>query len=141
MNISSIGSSYGVQSLARPQGPPPSPDDFANTLIGDLDTDGDGSLSADEISASDHPRLSSMLADADTDGDGLLSKSELVSHAEERAKAFADRTQLPPPSLNASSSTDFSSLLKSLSEAATAYRNSSSGSTAATLSSGLSLAV
>lgn len=143
MNIGSIGSSYsyGVNRTERPQGPPPSPEDFASKLIKDLDTDADGALSAAEISASDHPRLSKLMEAADSDGDGLVTESELVSHAEERAKAFADRSQLPPPSLSSSSEVDFSSLLKSLNEAASAYRNSASSSSFASEGTGFSLAL
>ena len=143
MNIGSIGSSfsYGVNRTERPQGPPPSPEDFASNLIKDLDSDADGALSVAEISASEHPGLSKMLEEADGDGDGLVSKSELVSHAEERAKAFADRSQLPPPSLSSTSEIDFSSLLKSLSEAATAYRNNALNRSSAAEETGLSLAV
>jgi hypothetical protein len=56
---------------------PPSPSDMASRVIDDLDTDGDGVLSADEISKSG--KLAQRILDADTDGDGIVTKDELIS--------------------------------------------------------------
>mgnify|MGYP003657376239 CR=1 FL=1 len=127
MNVSSIGSgaSYGVVPTRRPPGPPPSPEDVAAKLLEDLDADGDGALSTDEISASEHPRLAELAEVADTDGDGLLSESEIVAHGEERAKAFADRSSFPPPGLERPPEIDYSALLNSASSGSSAYESNS----------------
>lgn len=143
MNISSIGSSasYGIEPTRRPPGPPPSPEDFAAKLLEDLDTDGDGALSTDEISASEHPRLAKLAEVADTDGDGLLTESEIVAHGEERAKAFADRSSFPPPGLEGATEIDYSALLNSASSGSSAYQSNSLLYSLLEDSSGLSLAV
>jgi Ca2+-binding EF-hand superfamily protein len=56
---------------------PPSADDMANHIIDELDTDGDGQLSTDEISAGGD-RAQRILKD-DADGDGYVTKDELVA--------------------------------------------------------------
>ena len=79
MNVGSATSYSNVASTRpqRPQGPPPSPEDFAAKLLEDLDTDTDGALSADEISAADDPRLQELFKAADADGDGLDGGTEI----------------------------------------------------------------
>lgn len=76
MSVSAIGSggggySYAVQS--RPTSPP-DPSEMAGRMIQEMDADGDGALSAGEISV-DQDQLSK----ADSDGDGKLSEAELIS--------------------------------------------------------------
>ncbi len=124
MNVSSV-SSYSNVAFSRPQGPPPSPEDFAAKLLEDLDTDTDGALSADEIGAADDPRLQELLEAADADGDGLLTKSEIVADGEKRAKEFGDRSVYPPPGLDGETDIDLASLLESSSRGLSAYQANS----------------
>jgi len=127
MNVSSV-SSYSNVAFGRPerpQGPPPSPEDFAAKLMEDLDTDTDGALSADEISAADDPRLQELLEAADADGDGLLTKSEIIADGEKRAKEFGDRSMYPPPGLDGETDIDLASLLESSSRGLSAYQANS----------------
>ncbi len=83
---------FGMQSSGGAEGPkgpppggqPPSASDMANNLIKDLDTDGDGALSADEIksalsSTGDGTDLSGALSKIDSNGDGSISADELTS--------------------------------------------------------------
>ena len=82
---------FGMQSggAEGPKGPPPggqppSASDMANNLMKDLDQDGDGALSADEIksalsSTGDSSDLSAALSKIDSNGDGSISTDELTS--------------------------------------------------------------
>jgi len=82
------------------QGPPPPPDASAMSagMISDLDTNGDGNLSAEELGD-----LSDQLASADTDSDGLISQEELASAISDQieslseANASAMQGSPPPP--------------------------------------------
>jgi Ca2+-binding EF-hand superfamily protein len=72
--------------LAAQQSQPPSASDLAQQMISALDTDGDGSLSADEITkalGSDSGLSADQVTQAvnqlDTNGDGKLSADELAS--------------------------------------------------------------
>ena len=79
--------------------------DLASQMLTDLDTDGDGELSADEIQAGvkqgSADTLASTIGGLDTDGDGKLSASELSSaidafrsaHHHGGANAAAQTTQ------------------------------------------------
>jgi len=76
-----IGSTSGMQQGMRMDGmrPPPPPKDAAkaaeevsNKFIDELDTDGDGVLSNEELSLA-----SDEFAEIDTDGDNLVSQEEL----------------------------------------------------------------
>jgi Ca2+-binding EF-hand superfamily protein len=53
----------------------PNADNMASKIIDDLDTNGDGVLSADEISKAG--KLAQNILGADTDGDGIVTKDEL----------------------------------------------------------------
>ncbi len=127
MNVSSTSSYSNVAFTRpeRPQGTPPSPEDFAAKLLKDLDTDTDGALSADEIGAVEDSRLQEILKAADTDGDGLLTKSEIVADGEKKAKEFSDRSTYPPPGLDGSTDIDLASLLESSSRGISAYQSNS----------------
>ena len=87
-----------LSSLLSVQQQPPAASDIASKLIGDADSDGDGSLSLDEIKAalngggasqtgSTDDGLTPALAKLDTDGDGKLSSSELTSALESQHAA------------------------------------------------------
>ncbi|HBR06194.1 MAG TPA: hypothetical protein DD766_03715 [Desulfovibrio sp.] len=83
--------------MAQSAPPPPPPGetdaDLASTILADLDSDGDGSLSLAEL-GTDSP-----FAEFDADGDGLVSEAELTSGlAAQRADMMAE--------MNAASSTD-----------------------------------
>ena len=127
MNVGSATSYSNVASTRpqRPQGPPPSPEDFAAKLLEDLDTDTDGALSADEISAADDPRLQELFKAADADGDGLLTGSEIIADGEKRAKEFGDRSTYPPPGLDGGTEIDLASLLESSSRGISDYQSNS----------------
>jgi Ca2+-binding EF-hand superfamily protein len=75
-----------LSSLLAAQEAPPSSSDVAATLIGTADTNGDGTLSLDEVegalgqdTTSGADALSQSFAKIDTNGDGQLSASELSS--------------------------------------------------------------
>jgi len=105
----------------------PTSADIASRIIGKVDTDGDGSLSADEIKAallgsastsnpstaasSASDGFSKAMAKLDTDGDGKLSANELstaidglISRHKHRHHALAEATPTPTP--NPSTATD-----------------------------------
>ena len=67
----------------------------ADDLISALDSDGDGSLSSDELSAlgssDDSERLSELFSQLDADGNGSISSDELASALQ------AQRSDGPPP--------------------------------------------
>jgi hypothetical protein len=78
-----------LSSLLGAQESPPGPSDLAAKLIRDTDSNGDGTLSADEISAAmskgdkassvSSDDLTAAIAKLDTNGDGQLSADELTS--------------------------------------------------------------
>lgn len=127
MNVSSASSYSNVAFTRpeRPQGPPPSPEDFAAKLLEDLDTDTNGALSAEEISAANDPRLQELFEAADADDDGLLTESEIITDGEKRAKEFGDRSTYPPPGLDGNTEIDLASLLESSSRGISAYQSNS----------------
>jgi hypothetical protein len=145
MSISAISSFSGVDPsqfqrfAGRAQGTPPSPEEFATKMIGDLDTDGDGALSTSEISSAEHPLPDNFLSEVDTDGDGLVTKDELKADMEKRAAEFGDRSNFPPPSLESESGTDLSTWLASATKASTAYQSSRQASSLVQYGAGLSL--
>jgi hypothetical protein len=53
------------------------PSDFASDLIASQDSDGDGALSIEEVSAGERAVPEALFSRADTDGDGLLSQAEI----------------------------------------------------------------
>ena len=70
-----------------------------STMFGKVDTNGDGSLSADEIAASAQPPRSgelakSFLADADTDKSGGLSLDELTAESSKLGGGTTDSSSL-----------------------------------------------
>jgi Ca2+-binding EF-hand superfamily protein len=74
-----------LSSLLTTQQAPPSSTDIANKVIGAVDTDGDGSLSLDEIekalgadTTSGTDAISQAFAKLDTNGDGKISGDELA---------------------------------------------------------------
>lgn len=127
MNVSSASgySNVAFSRPERPQGPPPSPEDFAAKLLKDLDTDTDGALSAEEIGAAGDSRLQELFEAADADGDGLLTESEIIADGEKRAQEFGDRSMYPPPGLDGEADTDLASLLESSSRGISAYQSNS----------------
>lgn len=76
------------------EGPPrdqkPDPAEVSSKIISDLDTNGDGVLSAEELEAAGI--FGQKIAEADTDGDGFVSQEELERHVAENAPPS------PPPS-------------------------------------------
>ena len=75
--------------LQLQKGPPP-PDELADKLIKDLDKDGDGAVSADEIKGAltqaggDTQNVDKIFASLDKDGDGKLGKDELTDALAQR---------------------------------------------------------
>lgn len=91
---SSRFSSDTLSSLLSAQQAPPTASDIASQLISDTDTDGDGSLSLDEIKSklsSSDDGLTTRFDALDSDSDGSLSADELSSALEAR------KPKGPPP--------------------------------------------
>lgn len=80
----SITACAGALAIAQPERGPIGGDRRAQAQVDrlmNLDQDGDGKLSKDEIPE----RLMERLADADADGDGFLTREELTEHMSQRA--------------------------------------------------------
>ncbi|MDB5445575.1 MAG: calcium-binding protein [Phenylobacterium sp.] len=95
---------------------PPSAGDLASALIGQADTNGDGALSADEITsvlaqnggaAPGSDAVTSAIGKLDSNGDGKLSASELTAGLDTLRKAHGHHHH----SQQAASSTDLASKL------------------------------
>jgi len=95
MNVGSSTSSqaytYNTTSLQRQA---PSADDIFAKIMQESDTDGDGSLSADEIASLDE-RQQQRLLEADEDGDGTVTGDELLGAI---AAHIEKMQQMGPPS-------------------------------------------
>lgn len=68
------------EGMSNAGAPPPPPD--SNGMISSLDTDGDGSLSVDEMTAGGIRDAEKLFSEIDTDGDGLASEDELDAFGE-----------------------------------------------------------
>jgi len=79
-SVSSYADVYQMGHMDKPQARP-SLEEMAARLIEDKDTDGNGSLSTDELSISQE-----AFAQADTDGNGQLDSKELTAGVETIAK-------------------------------------------------------
>lgn len=93
-----------LSSLLGAQEAPPSSADVAAKLIKTADTNGDGSLSLDEIKAALNGKsttsadaLSQAFAKLDTNGDGQLSASELTSALDAKKAAHGGHHAPPAP--------------------------------------------
>jgi Ca2+-binding EF-hand superfamily protein len=75
MTVSAIGQGMSMASLYGMQ--KPSASDIVSKILGKLDTDGDGSLSAEEIGKAG--KFAKQLLKADANGDGVVTKDELLS--------------------------------------------------------------
>lgn len=62
---------------------PPTADVIVEKIMNEVDADGDGSISSEELAALDE-RRQNELAEADTDGDGAISQAELLDTIVER---------------------------------------------------------
>jgi len=82
MTISGIGQSMSMSSLYGMQRP--SACDMASKILKDLDTNGDGVLSTDEISKGG--KFAQKLLEADANGDGNVTMDELISDITEKMK-------------------------------------------------------
>ena len=84
-------------------GAPPKADDIASDLVDALDTDGDGEISAEEISAAfsqaglSTDGVEKAVASLDADGNGSLNADELTSAVEQRLPAHGPPPGGPPP--------------------------------------------
>jgi Ca2+-binding EF-hand superfamily protein len=78
VEISGMGRMAAMQQMQGMQQPPAQPGEdssaFSQNMLDFLDSDGDGSLSTEELGS-----LSEKLSEADTDSDGLVSQEELAS--------------------------------------------------------------
>ncbi len=101
VEISGAGRLAGAQQVQSTQRPPagPEPDvsGMSQNIMDLLDTDGDGSLSSEEISS-----LTGQLEDADSDSDGQVSQDELLaalSSGMQNSQAMAGPGMMagPPP--------------------------------------------
>lgn len=84
--------------------------DMATSMISDLDADGDGALSIEEVASSGTSAASEAFAALDSDGDGSLTATELSSALD----AMGPPPGGPPPSMQQSSSDAATSVLDSL---------------------------
>ena len=92
MNVGTASQMQGYTQQTRMQ--PPSADDIFDKIMQGVDTDGDGSISAEELGALDEaPRK--KLFEADGNGDGAISGDELLSSIAEQLTA---RAEMGPPS-------------------------------------------
>ncbi len=92
MNVSSATQAQQYASQLFRQ--PPSTEDLFDRIMSDVDKDGDGTISEEELgllNADQQERLSS----ADSDGDGTISGDELLSSIMEQ---IASRGEMGPPS-------------------------------------------
>ena len=89
--LSSSSSSYWEKMLAqmKSSSASQSQDNLAGKLFGDLDSDGDGSLSLAETGLS-----SELYSNIDTDGDGSVSQTELQKAIETQRKAMFTAMQM-----------------------------------------------
>lgn len=93
MSISAVGG-YGMTGMLqsnamRPPGGSQDPDEFASTIIGQDDTDGDGLLSLGET-----PLEEDKFNSIDTDGDGYLSEDELSADFQSRMDELANKASM-----------------------------------------------
>lgn len=70
------------------------PEQHARRVIEKLDTDGDGSISAEEAKA--HPRMGEHFAKLDADGDGQLTSAELIE-AKKAHRGRGGHHRMGPP--------------------------------------------
>lgn len=90
MTVSAIGQSMSMSFLYGMQ--KPSASDMVSKIFDDLDTNGDGQLSTDEINkAGKHAK---DILGADSNSDGIVTKDELLSDI---TKKMEDGTMSPPP--------------------------------------------
>ena len=103
--LSSSSSSYWEKMLAQMKGSSESQsqDSLAGKLFGDLDSDGDGSLSLSETGLS-----KDLYSKIDADGDGSVTQSELQKAIETQRNAMFTTMQLGQSQNETSSSTDTS---------------------------------
>jgi Ca2+-binding EF-hand superfamily protein len=104
MNVSNSYQQMQSHSSQQSQKTPPSAEDIFSKIMQETDSDSDGSISADEISAMNE-KQQEMLSQADTDGNGTVSEDELLSSI---AEQIAQKSQMqgqgghghmgPPPS-------------------------------------------
>lgn len=89
--LSSSSSSYWEKMLAQMKGSSESQaqDNLASKLFGDLDSDGDGTLSLSETGLS-----KDLYSNLDTDGDGLVTQTELQKAIETQRNAMFTSMQL-----------------------------------------------
>ena len=103
--LSSSSSSYWEKMLAQMKGSSESQsqDSLAGKLFGDLDSDGDGSLSLSETGLS-----KDLYSKIEADGDGSVTQSELQKAIETQRNAMFTAMQLGQSQSGTSSSTDTS---------------------------------
>ena len=89
--LSSSSSSYWEKMLAQMKGSSESQtqDNLASKLFGDLDSDGDGTLSLSETGLSEN-----LYSNLDTDGDGTVTQTELQKGIETQRNAMFTSMQL-----------------------------------------------
>ena len=92
MNVVTANPMQQYASLSTRQ--PPSADDIFSKIMDNVDTDGDGTISTEELGALDEEHQK-KLAEADSDGDGTISGDELLSSI---AEHIAARGEMGPPS-------------------------------------------
>ena len=76
-----IAAGLSLNSVANAQGTPP-----AKPAFSEVDANGDGSVTREEMAAFRENRSTARFTSADTDGDGLLSATELSAMAEARTE-------------------------------------------------------
>lgn len=92
MNVGSTGSmqGYGMQTRMSP----PTSEEMLSKIMQDVDVDGDGTISSEELEALDE-KQQQKLAEADSNGDGVITEDELLTKI---AEHIAEKGQMGPPS-------------------------------------------
>ena len=109
MTVSGIGQGMAMSLLYGMQKPGAS--DMVSKILEDLDTNGDGSLSADEISSgkstsstsassASSTSSSTSISAADTNNDGVVSLTELMAYLENSSSAFSSSSSETQTLLN-----------------------------------------
>jgi Ca2+-binding EF-hand superfamily protein len=89
MTVSAIGQGMSMSMLYAMQ--KPSASNMVSKILGDLDTDGDGALSTEEIGKTG--KHAKDILGADADGDGVVTQDELLSDITKKM----ENGMMPPP--------------------------------------------
>lgn len=96
MAISGVDQSVSAMTMSQMMPPKPPKEDasgMASNIIDELDTNGDGVLSAEEISAGGEK--AERILGADTDGDGSVTEDELLADISAKMQEMPEMPEMP----------------------------------------------